>query len=78
VGHHLAVGVVAGDLGEDQFPAAADRAGVASRSQRLAAPTYWTVIPTVEARVPLLKSWFDQAAAAPAVSSTDAITPPWK
>ena len=75
--HHLAVGVGTGDLGEDQLFAAADRAGVAQQVARLAAPTYWTVIPTVEARVPL-KSWFDQAAAAPAVSSTDAITPPWK
>jgi hypothetical protein len=31
---------------------------------------------TVEARMPLSKSWFDQAAAAPAVSITDAITSP--
>ena len=36
------------------------------------------VIVTVDARVPLSKSWFDHAAAAPAVSITDAITPPWK
>ncbi|CKT64858.1 Uncharacterised protein [Mycobacterium tuberculosis] len=34
------------------------------------------LIATVAARVPLSKSWFDQAAAAPAVSITDAITPP--
>ena len=38
----------------------------------------WMVIVTVDARVPLSKSWFDHAAAARAVSITDAITPPWK
>ena len=32
---------------------------------------------TVDARAPLSKSWFDHAAAAPAVSMAAATTPPW-
>jgi hypothetical protein len=77
VGDHVAVRVGGGDLGEGELRRRTVRLWH-SRSDRLAAPVYWMVIVTVDARVPLSKSWFDHAAAAPAVSITDAITPPWK
>jgi hypothetical protein len=48
-----------------------------TRSDRLHAPTYCTDMATVDARVPFAKSWFDQAARAPAVSRAAATTPPW-
>ncbi len=48
-----------------------------TRSLFLQAPTYWIDMATVDARIPLVKSWFDHAAAAPAVSMTAAMTPPW-
>ncbi len=61
VSDDVPVGIGCGDLGKGEF---------------LAASVYWMLIATVAARVPLSKSWFDQGAAAPAVSITDAITPP--
>lgn len=48
-----------------------------TRSACLQAPTYWIDMSIVEARIPLLKSWFDQVARAPQVSITEATTPPW-
>ena len=66
VGDDVAVGVGGGDLGDPLLGPRTVRACL-KRSERLAAPTYWMLMATVEARAPLSKSWFDQARRAGAV-----------
>ena len=70
----VAVGIGRGDLGEGEFLASPGGAGL---TQQVAALGGAGVLDAHrEARMPLSKSWLDHAAAAPAVSIAEAITPP--
>jgi len=77
VGHDAPVGVGGGDLLKVSSLPRRTALAWHRRSERLQAPTYWMLMATVEAPVPLSKSWLDHAAAAPAVSTAEATTPPW-
>ncbi|CKO12406.1 Uncharacterised protein [Mycobacterium tuberculosis] len=76
VSDDVPVGIGCGDLGKGEFLAASGSARMTEQVTPLGGAGVLMLIATVAARVPLSKSWFDQAAAAPAVSITDAITPP--